>query len=62
MPKSSVYVKVRKYVINKKLRDIYFKISTKDYESAETDKKYRYYVPWKKNKNIRFYIGTNVKL
>ena len=62
MPKSSVYVKVGKYFINKQLRDIYFKMSTKDYESVRTDKKYRYYIPWKTNQNIRFYIGTDVKI
>ena len=56
-----VYVKVGRYVINKKLRDIYFRMSINDYESAITDNKYLHYIPWKSNENIQFYIGSNVR-
>ena len=57
-----VYVKVGRYLINNQLRDIYFKTNTEDYGSARTAKKYHYYIPWKSNKNIQFYIGSNDKI
>ena len=53
------YVHVGQYVINNQLRDIFFKTSD---SNEKTDIKYRYYIPWKKNKGIRFFIGTNVKI
>ena len=53
------YVHVGQYVINNQLRDIFFKTSD---SNEKTDIKYRYYIPWKKNKGIRFYIGTDVKI